>query len=133
MVSKCKKYVHISIHAFFNFQWNQSFKKGSLHFQNDIFALHNGLQKSQLTSIFDGSFSKSPDQIIPGKGGAFSYFTEYEGRSVGIHVIDTNNKQYAIFEAYLQKYYGYEMTGLVFSPGGKKKYACFQDIGVQGL
>ena len=57
------------------------------------------------------------------------YFTEDGGNSIGVYAIDKNNKRYAIFEAYAQKYAGDETTGLAFSPDGKKMYACFQDCG----
>ena len=82
------------------------------------------------SSLFgDGKFTDSPDQIIRGKRGAFSYFTEDGGRTVGVYAVDKMNKRYAIFQAYSQKYNGDETTGLAFSPDGKKMYACFQDCG----
>lgn len=77
----------------------------------------------------DGTFTDSPDQIIRGKGGDVLYFTEDGGKSLGVYAIDKNNKRYAIFEAYSQKYNGDETTGLAFSPDGRRMYACFQDCG----
>ena len=77
----------------------------------------------------DGSFNSQPDQIIRGKGGELVYLTEDGGRSAGVYAIDSENKRYAIFEAYSDLYKGDETTGLASSPDGRKMYACFQDCG----
>ena len=46
-----------------------------------------------------------------------------------MYTIDSENKRYAIFEAYSDFYRGDETTGLAFSPDGRKMFASFQDCG----
>lgn len=90
----------------------------------------------------DAEFLNEPDQIVrnheirekSSSSSPWLYFTEDGGKTPGVYAIDTEAfsgtlVKYAIFEAYGEKYYGDETTGLAFSPNGSKMYACFQDCG----
>lgn len=83
--------------------------------------------------VGDGEFKHQPDQIVRNSKHASAqwlYFTEDGGRTPGVYAIDTDTgMKYSIFEAYGEKYFGDETTGLAFSPDGSKMYACFQDCG----
>ena len=89
--------------------------------------------------VGDGEFLHQPDQIVRNRGSGGSttstpwlYFTEDGGRTPGVYAVDTETgTKYSIFEAYGEKYYGDETTGLAFSPDGNKMYACFQDCGCE--
>ena len=83
--------------------------------------------------VGDGEFKHQPDQLVRNSKHASAqwlYFTEDGGRTPGVYAIDTETgMKYSIFEAYGEKYFGDETTGLAFSPDGSKMYACFQDCG----
>jgi len=73
-----------------------------------------------------GSFDGEPDQIM--NLGDVMYFTEDGGNSPGVYMTD-GASHYSLFEAFHEKYYGDETTGLAFSPDARKLYVCIQEIG----
>ena len=80
----------------------------------------------------DGEFRHQPDQIVKNGNSSASwlYLTEDGGRTPGVYAINSDTgEKFSIFEAYAEKYFGDETTGLAFSPDGSKMYACFQDCG----
>ena len=75
-----------------------------------------------------GEFRNEPDQII--QNGEYIYFTEDGGSTVGVYAMHiSTGERYAIFEANEGEYKNDEVTGLAFSPDGRKMYAAFQDCG----
>lgn len=67
--------------------------------------------------LYSGVFKNSPDQLV--RNGKFLYFTEDGGVTPGVYSIDSDGKSYSIFEAYDEKYFQDETTGLSFSPDGE--------------
>jgi hypothetical protein len=75
-----------------------------------------------------GDWSDQPDQFTT--EGAYMYYTEDGGDTVGVYAIHRlTGERYAIFEAYDDIYKHDETTGLAFSPDKRKMYAAFQDCG----
>ena len=71
--------------------------------------------------LYDGEFQHSPDHLArTNEEGQFLYFTEDGGRTAGVYCIDADGNAYTIFEAYSEKYFGDETTGLAFSPDGTR-------------
>jgi len=84
--------------------------------------LDNGTYKTSATndfSLYNGEFKHQPDQLVHNDGN-FLYFTEDGGKTPGVYAIDAEERSYAIFEAYDEKYFNDETTGLAFSPDGTK-------------
>lgn len=116
-----------------------SFKNGVLYFVSKktyklyVLDLDNGTYKTSSTneySLYNGEFQHSPDQLVQTTG-QFLYFTEDGGRTAGVYAIDGEGQSYSIIEAYDEKYFNDETTGLAFSPDGTKMYVCFQDCGCE--
>ena len=84
---------------------------------------------SLLSGEFKPEFRHSPDQLVRNEqNDNFLYFTEDGGRTPGVYAIDAEGRSFAIFEAYGDKYFGDETTGLAFSPDGTKsvyRSSCF--------
>jgi len=67
--------------------------------------------------MYSGVFKNSPDQLV--RKGKYLYFTEDGGKTPGVYAIDADVNSYSIFEAYDEKYFQDETTGLSFSPDGE--------------
>lgn len=67
--------------------------------------------------LYSGVFKNGPDQLV--RNGKFLYFTEDGGKTPGVYSIDEEGNSYSIFEAYDEKYFQDETTGLSFSPDGE--------------
>lgn len=68
--------------------------------------------------LYSGAFKHEPDQLV--RNGNFLYFTEDGGKTPGVYAIDADGNSFSIFEAYGEKYFNDEVTGLSFSPDGKR-------------
>ena len=115
-----------------------AFDKGQLYFVSKVLKmlfvldLDKGTYVSSATddySLHSGQFKHGPDQLVKNGNGNFLYFTEDGGKTPGVYAIDSSGQSYSIFEAYDNKYFRDETTGLAFSPDGTIMFAAFQDCG----
>ena len=104
------------------------YEEGMLYFVSKRFLklyvldLDNGTYETSATnehSLYRGEFKHQPDQLVRNReDNDLLYFTEDGGQTPGVYAIDAKGQSYAIFEAYDEKYFNDETTGLEFSPDG---------------